>query len=346
MTGLSIALWAMVAALQPLSTSSAGVPDASPPRDRAKAPASYIREADYRVARIGYRIGLAGAPLCPDPYPLTGMLLQHLAEYGFADRDQAIELYGLDRGPGVLAVVEDSPAARAGIVAGDVLIAVNGTAFPSPVTIAAGLDNEEARPGIRMSEGWLEQALGRGAAQLTLLREGQEIQVRLEPESGCPARVRLARSDQVNAFANHGYAIMTTSLLNFLESDDELAIVLGHEIAHVILKHPEKLEAQGVPEGLFRSFGSNARRVRATEVEADKLGLKLAWRAGYDVAAAIPYWRRYYGKYAVMPQLFRTHPSLHDRERLIRETIAGLGEASSEAGAKRPQLREGALRQR
>ncbi len=45
--------------------------------------------------------------------------------------------YGLDRGPGVLTVLAGSPAAFAGLVAGDVLLAVNGTPFLSPVAIAA-----------------------------------------------------------------------------------------------------------------------------------------------------------------------------------------------------------------
>src|SRR3546814_5702361 len=173
------------------------------------------------------------------------------------------------------------------------------------------------------------------------------MSVRLEPVAGCPARVRLARSRQVNAFANRGYAIMTTALLDFLRNDDELAIVLGHEIAHTIYKHPAELEARGVPsEGLLRGFGKNASRVRATEEEADRLGIKLAWAAGYDVSAAIPYWRRYYSQYATLPQIFRTHPSLGARERLIREAIAGLGADASDLGAKRPEFGESPLRQR
>lgn len=326
------------------------VPAVVSPQSVAETAASsptFLREADYRVAKIGYRIGLAGRQFCPEPYPLTGMSLHHLAEYGAADRAKAAELYGLDRGPGVLAVVENSPAAHAGLIAGDVLLAVNGRAFPSPVEMARGRDNEEARPSIEASEAMLEAELESGPASLTLLRGEQEVSVRLEAVAGCPARVRLARSSQVNAFANRGYAIMTTALLDFLESDDELAVVLGHEIAHTILRHPAELEALGVPQGgPLRSFGKNASRVRKTEEEADRLGIRLTWAAGYDVTAAIPYWRRYYGKYDRLPQLFRTHPSLGARERLIRDVIAELDGADSDLGAQRPELGEGALRQR
>src|SRR3546814_9654212 len=109
MSGLLIACAA--AAAQSSSPAPAPFPATQPSVDGTStaASASYLREADYRVARIGYRIGLSGARYCPDPYPLTGLLLHHLAEYGAADRTAAAKLYSLDRGPGILAVIEGSP---------------------------------------------------------------------------------------------------------------------------------------------------------------------------------------------------------------------------------------------
>jgi len=50
--------------------------------------------------------------------------------------------------------------------------------------------------------------------------------------------------------------------------------------------------------------------------------------SGYDAGAAIPFWRRYYARFDG-PQLFRTHPSLEARERIIAETIAELSAAPS-----------------
>jgi len=294
---------------------------AAPPAPAA--PASHVRIEDYRVARIGYRLGLAGSLHCPIPHPLTGLLLHHLGEYDKADRRTAILLYGLDRGPAILAVIEDSPAARAGLAAGDVLLAVNGQPLPAPLAIALDPAGPRARAAVEATERRLEDQLRRGPVRLSLLRSGRELAATLESLPGCPARVRLARSGQMNAFANRGYAIMTTALLGFMQSDDEIAIVLGHEIAHVILGHPERLDAQGVPrQGPLRTLGANGSRVRATEEEADRLGLRLAWAAGYDVSAAISFWRRYQGK--ISPRLLSTHPEPKARERLIEEMLAEL----------------------
>lgn len=291
----------------------------------AAAGESSLRQDDLRVGAAAYRIALAGRTLCSQAFPLTGLLFHHLAEYEPADRATMVERYGLDRGPGILTVLGGSPAASAGLVAGDVLLTVNGAAFPSGAEIAAEPDRDKWRKRVEASEGQLEDQLRRGPVDLRLLREGREISLRLDSVPGCPGRVRLARSRQVNAFANGRTVVMTTAMLAFLRGDDELAVVLGHEMSHNILRHATLLDEQGVPKrGIGRAFGKNGKRVWRTEEEADRLGIRLMAAAGYDVNAAIPFWRRYLGRYDWMPQLFRTHPSLGARERITREAIAAL----------------------
>jgi predicted Zn-dependent protease len=162
---------------------------------------------------------------------------------------------------------------------------------------------------------------------LELLRDGQRLTYVLRPVLGCAARGRLARSNQPNAFADGRYAIMTTRMLDFVAGEDELAVVMAHELAHNLLGHPQRLDAQNVPHGILRGFGKNAGRVRVTEEEADRLSLKLLWAAGYDVSAAIPFWRRLYARYdpIPIPKFMRTHPSLGARERMIKRAIEELG---------------------
>lgn len=269
---------------------------------------------------VAYRLALAGRTLCPQPRPLVGMLYHHLAEYLPRDRPLMVARYGLDRGPGVLAVLAGSPAAQAGLTAGDVLLTVNGEPFSWPERIAAEPERKRWRRMLEQSEAQLETALARGPAELTVLRQGRELRLRLAALPACPARVRLARSTQVNAFDTGGYVVMTTAMLDFLQSDDELAVVLGHELAHGILGHP----AMRTEEGVLASFGIGAATLWNREAEADRLGLRLMSAAGYDLDAAIPFWRRYLTKYDGA-QIFRSHPSLGARERIVREEIAKLG---------------------
>ena len=310
-----------------------GQPRAAPAAAAQSAVApSFIRAEDYRIADVGFRIAHQGLALCSRKAPAAGLLLHHLGEYAVADRADAVARFGLDRGPGVLAVIANSPAAQAGLRAGDMLLTANGTPFSYEPAKGDEDGENAARLGIEALEQRLQAQLAAGPVRLALLREGRPATATLTAVPGCDARVRLARSDQLNAFARRGYAIMTTRLLDFLESDDELAIVLGHEMSHVILGHPEQLDAAGVPRGLLRHFGKNASRVKATEIEADRLGLRLAWAAGYDISAAVPFWRRYAAK--VGSGFATTHPGRKAREKIIAETITELG--GSKRGTQRP----------
>src|SRR5688572_28688913 len=81
----------LVAPLAALALHAAGAAAAAQPAplpvESAPAEASTtLRQDDLRVALVAYRLALAGAALCPERYPLTGMLFHHLAEYEPRDR--------------------------------------------------------------------------------------------------------------------------------------------------------------------------------------------------------------------------------------------------------------------
>jgi peptidase M48-like protein/PDZ domain-containing protein len=312
-----------LAALAALLALSRGAPAQPPPTAAAAAdtPASTtLRQDDLRVGTVAYRLALAGAALCPERYPLTGLLFHHLAEYQPRDRALMEARYGLDRGPGVLTVIAGSPAARAGLVAGDVLLAVDGRPLPSGASVAAEPKRAKWRKLAEASEDGIESALRRGPAQLRVLRDGRELDVRLGSIPACLGRVRLARSSQVNAFATGRSVVMTLAMLDFLKSDDELAVVLGHELAHNILHHPATRSEEGILAGL----GIKASAIWKREAAADRFGLRLMAAAGYALDTAIPFWRRYLGKYDWFPQIFRSHPSLGAREKIAAEEIAAI----------------------
>lgn len=288
------------------------------------APGSTLRQADARVAAVAYRLALAGAPLCSAHHPLTGLLFHHLAEYESADRAVMIARHGLDRGPGILTVVEGSPAAEAGLLAGDVLLAIDGKPLEAGAEAAGEAKRKRWRVRTDAAERQFEDALRGGPVRLTVLREGRELTVPLSARAACLGRVRLARSSQVNAFANGRTVVMTTAMLDFLASDDELAVVLGHELAHNILAHPSSRSE----EGLLAGLGIKASAKWKREEAADRFGLRLAHAAGYDLNAAIPFWRRYLSKYDWFPQIFRSHPSLGARERIATEEIEAIRAAA------------------
>ena len=314
------ALGAFVA-LATLPQGAAAQRDGAGPAATAEAAgSSTLRRDDLRVGTVAYRLARAGAARCTVKYPLTGILWHHLVEYEPRDRATMIERHSLDRGPGVLSVIGGSPAAAAGLAAGDTLLAVAGRSFPTGAAVAAEPKREKWRRRAEDSEAMLEEALRTGPAELRLLRNGREMSVTLGSEPGCLGRVRLARSTQVNAFATGRTVVMTTAMLAFLRSDDELAVVLGHELAHNIFGHP----ATRTEEGLLAGLGIKASAMWKREEAADRFGLRLVADAGFDLEAAIPFWRRYLGKYDWFPQIFRSHPSLGAREKIAAEEIAAI----------------------
>lgn len=281
---------------------------------------SYLRADDFRVATIGYRIATAAPALCTKQGPVTGILLHHLAEYERADRPGLIA-QGLDRGPGVLAVVAGSPGDAAGLRAGDVLLAVNGVPFESPTAIAANRDSDIWRPMIEASETRLQEQFARGPATLTVLRGRQTLSLTVSPVTACALRIRLAYSRQKTAVAAGPYVIVSSGLLAVAANDDELAFTIAHELAHVVLGHGQLLRELGVPrKGMMRGFGRNGARVRETEAAADRLGGELTIAAHYDLARGADILRR------LPPELgfgiFQTHASDGDRIRMLRALAA------------------------
>lgn len=123
-----------------------------------------------------------------------------------------------------------------------------------------------------------------------------------------PFSFTVLDSDQINAFAAPGgFIYVTTGLLDRVENEDELACVLGHEVAHVAarhsIKHFEHRQALAVP-AVFISAATGGRAdwavdlaatlgmlsySRRDELEADELGMLYARRAGYDPAAMVSF---------------------------------------------------------
>ena len=150
--------------------------------------------------------------------------------------------------------------------------------------------------------------------------------------------VSVLQSDQVNAYCLPGGKMAVyTGLLPVAQNDDAIAVVMGHEISHALLRHGAqrmtrgKLEqlgqvagaASGMDQGTLRTvmsaygFGSALPYARSQETQADELGLMLAAAACFDPQQAIPLWQRMDSNTAgqAPPEFASTHPSAGTRIR-------------------------------
>jgi predicted Zn-dependent protease len=148
--------------------------------------------------------------------------------------------------------------------------------------------------------------------------------------------------ETINAWAMAGgkMAVYTGLIEQVKPTDDELAQVLAHEVSHALAKHTaEKMsvamatqlgilavaastDKEGAVAGaaLAATLAVTLPNSRSAEIEADRIGIELAAKAGYDPRAAATLWRKMAnvggGK---MPQFLSTHPSPANREETLRK---------------------------
>lgn len=147
--------------------------------------------------------------------------------------------------------------------------------------------------------------------------------------------INLIGSRQINAFCMPGGKIaFYTGILDSLKlTDDEVAMVMGHEIAHALREHARERMAKsqltqlganllgefvggGRYAGAFQLGGNllSLKFSRDDESEADVVGLDLAARAGYDPRAGITLWRKMTAANSQAPlEFLSTHPAGNNR---------------------------------
>ncbi|HKA38945.1 MAG TPA: M48 family metallopeptidase [Burkholderiales bacterium] len=158
--------------------------------------------------------------------------------------------------------------------------------------------------------------------------------------------VNVITSAEVNAWCMPGgkMAVYTGLIENLKVTDDELAAVMGHEIAHALREHGRERASQAaVQQGLLSLGGAllglgqgsmqlasivtdvtfNLPNSREHEIEADRVGVELAARGGYDPRAAVTLWQKMgQAGGGAPPQFLSTHPSPQNRQKDLTDYAA------------------------
>lgn len=292
---------------------------------------------DHRMNAIGYRLVDASTPYCTDRTAQAGLLLHAIDQYP----DQAIARYalGFDGPVAVNAVAPDSPGAAAGLLPGDDILTINGVKVQDiPLDDPAVASQASEYRRIAAVTNRLEQALAEGSVTLDILRGGEQIQAMVESRLACPSRFQIEVSDDRGASADGTIVSVTSRMAEYFLSDDEFAAVVAHELAHNLLKHRDRLDAQSVNRGFFGQLGKSAGRIKAAEIEADRLSVWLMANAGYDPQAAIRFWTRYGKEYGKGIFSASTHYRWKKRVTLFEEELAKMAERKPLDGKYAPPL--------
>ncbi|MBZ0159735.1 MAG: M48 family metalloprotease [bacterium] len=282
-----------------------------------------------RLQTVALPLLIAATPLCEDDAePLYGIELHDKVFYreklGEAFEQAAVKQYGLGDGVYVRYVHPTLPAGLSGLSVGDRVHAIDDVP----------LDHKQAIEAMRILRD--RNRAGDPPLSLTIERKGQRMTLTIPTVRACRYPVILVNEDAVNAYADGSKVGITKGMIRFAERDEELALVVGHEIAHNTLGHLRKRVGPallgtiadlaiaivtGVRTGIFQEVGGRVFS-QAFEAEADYAGLYLVARAGYDITGSAQFWRRMAVEHpgSIQGAFLTTHPSAPERFLAIERT--------------------------
>jgi len=212
----------------------------------------------------------------------------------------------------VVGVIDDYIADLAGIREGDIIKEIEGKEVKDSNHVTFKVD---------------------GVSTVVVERNDARLSFDVKPEEKPYLRISLKETAKINAYAKFTGIQFTTGMVNFVEDDDELAVIMGHELAHLTARHLPKnismVALCGVLGGLtgpFAPFTTQALYApysRKNEREADYLGLIYAHNAGYDVEKGAVLWKRFALEIprSRSKSFLRSHPASPERILRVKNVV-------------------------
>ena len=225
-------------------------------------------------------------------------------------------------------VAEQGPAAKSGLAVDDRILSINNVEFGASNQQHKKFYAEASR--ITKNTAPIKSLLVKRGDQLL------EMDIRLETICGYP--VALQESDAVNAYADGKRIIITKGMMRFAQQDQELALVVAHELGHNLMGHLDKKKtnhmlgriidlaaaANGVStRGTFANIGARAFS-QDFEAEADYVALYYMNAAGLPLEGTANFWRQMAAEHpgSIGSNHSASHPATSERFLAISNTIA------------------------
>ncbi len=289
-------------------------------------------KAQRRLMHVSYPILKASAPLCDDNIRSSlGLIFANKHTFDTEFRDAAIETFEMEDALKVVQVLPDSPGEQAGVLDGDILVSLNG----KPIPTGDGATKQFFR---MMNE---EMAVG-APMEISFKREGVEMVRDIVPVEVCGFLVVVVQRHDINAYADGQKVAVTRGMMRFTENDQELAMVVAHEVAHNAMNHGDAINqnywlgtivdilaaAYGInTQGAFGGMSARAYS-QEFEAEADYVGLYILARTGLEIDNVAMFWRRMAAENPenISKSLMASHPSTPERFVAIEKTVEEIKE--------------------
>lgn len=286
-----------------------------------------------RLHNIGSRLmsALPKEDISAPPKPYLGIVCARIDKY-------LKQVYNLTISEGVviIAVKEKSPAYNAGLEPADVLISINNAKINNMHSLGLATSKFKSADSVKIE----------------ILRDNEALTFTVKISS-IPVNLPIIMVDmpEVNAATDGKSIFVTYGLLNFTKSDDEIAVVLAHELAHAVRGHAAKMQggqilsffaaltlgmvaersSPGSGEAVMRGVGQlgdlfSASYSRDLEREADYFGTRFVYYAGFNVDVCATAEERFAIEIpaTLVQDYLSTHPSSAERLARVRKIIEEL----------------------
>jgi beta-barrel assembly-enhancing protease len=321
-----------------------------------------------RLADVAFPMMRAATPLCGQWITTTsGVRVSNIHDYP-RDFHEAARSLGFSDTLMVVGVPAGSSAERAGFVVGDRVVGVAGARAPVGRRAASDLavriaPRPERRGAPALAAGPLHFVVHRAEESPAA---GREVAIRVAPDTVCAYGSAAVKDDQLNAWADGRRVVVTTAMLRFAGTDDELAVVVAHEIAHNAMRHMDAKQRNATVGALFGAlldiaaatqgvntggdFTNSGAAIGALtysqdfEREADYVGMYILARSGRPIDLAANFWRRMAQESPGSIKYASSHPTTAERfvrleqaaEEIRRKQEAGEALLPTQKDAKAP----------
>lgn len=286
-----------------------------------------VHRQNSRLQRLSFPLLQTATNLCGNRVkPKLGIQLHTKDDYPIKRLEAVSNTFGPLTGIRIKDVTAGGPA-QDKLLAGDRLVQIKGE------TVADSSHGAAKQ---------LRKAMGNDLTVVIQIdRDGDEITVTLEAVKLCDYPVILSRRDAINAFADGESIIINEGLMRFATADEELALIIAHELAHNVIDHRADKIRDGLIGGLFDIAISLAGNVispgigvglganllsQKYEVEADVLAIQLMHQLGYPIESLPAFWRK---MASVHPSSIHhgqqvSHPTTVERYLIMKQEVERL----------------------
>ena len=288
-----------------------------------------------RVEDVGFHIKVSNRPFCENAAARIGLHAATVRSLPRKYRSYTHEALRISwTKPTVISVAGGSPAAVAGIKVGDQILTLDNEVVPATGTA-------------RWMDRWLRRH-GDAPVKIMVRRDGVDTPHTVDPVLACAIPVRYVSNQTANAYTDNEKIVIQSGILRVTQSDADLAVIVGHELAHVTMGHYGKklqnallgavggamvdaaflaasVSTNGAFMKHFEKVGAQAFSVDF-EREADYVGAYYAARAGYDISGTEEVWRRFGLERPDSIRLATTHPIAPARFVQMQTVIAEIAD--------------------